>query len=98
MTFRIHSEANREFAESLQYYIDEKTPATAVRFEESIDRSYEEIIENPTIFAPDADGIRTKYIKGFPEHSIEYRVDDSEIAIFAIRHHKRKPGFWSSRI
>lgn len=68
------------------------------RFAETVDRVYDEILEAPNRFAADKDGVRRKPVKGFAEHSIEYRVEDETVEIIAIRHHKRKPGFWRRRL
>ena len=98
MKFYILSEANIDFANCLQYYINEETPQTAERFAETIDRCYDEILESPNLFASDKNGVRRKPVKGFSDHSIEYRIDNDLIEIVAIRHHKRKPDFWEYRL
>lgn len=98
MTFHASSEAEKDYVDVVSYYLEEDTPHTAERFSNALANSYREIKETPLLFAADKDGIRRKPIKGFPEHSVTYRVTGDAIEIIAIRHHKRKPGFWQKRL
>lgn len=97
MTFAIRSQADRDIAETLQFYLDEETPSSAARFADAVDTTYDEIVEAPRRYPADRDGIRQKRIKGFP-CSVLYSVQDEEIIILSIRHYKRKPGFWRKRL
>ena len=98
MTLHACSEAEKDYVDAVAYYMEEKTPRTAERFSNILADSYRDIKAAPFLFAPDKDGIRRKPIKGFPEHSVAYRVQGDVIEIIAIRHHKRKPGFWRKRL
>ncbi len=98
MTFHASSEAEKDYVDAVSYYLEEDTPRTAERFSNALANSYREIKAIPLLFAADKDGTRRKPIKGFPEHSVMYRVKENVIEIIAIRHHKRKPGFWMYRL
>jgi len=39
MILRTRSEAERDFAEAIEFYIEEETPSSARRFKEEVDRS-----------------------------------------------------------
>ena len=97
MTFTIRSQAFRDVAEAIQYYLEEEASRSAERFADAVDAAYEIVIESPFRYPADRDGIRQKPILGFP-FSVLYSVQDDEIVVFSIRHHKRKPGFWRKRL
>jgi toxin ParE1/3/4 len=40
--------------------------------------------------------VRRFNLRGFPYHLI-YRIEEN-IVIYAVAHHKRRPGYWSSRL
>jgi plasmid stabilization system protein ParE len=97
MTVTVRSQAHRDISEALQFYLDEETPHSAERFAGAVDTAYDEIIEAPYRYPSDRDGIRQKIIRGFP-FSVLYHLNGNEIVIVSIRHHKRKPGFWRTRL
>src|SRR4051812_2148609 len=96
MVVTIRSQAELDVAEALDYYLEEDSPSSAVRFVDAMEAAYPEIREAPFRYPADRDGIRQKPISGFP-FSVLYSVQNEEIVILAIRHHKRKLGFWRSR-
>ena len=58
MKLRTRSEAERDFAEAIEYYIAEETPHSARRFKEEVDRVYDLIVEDPYRYPPDNDNLR----------------------------------------
>ena len=97
MVVTIRSQAELDIAEALEYYLDEDSPVSAMRFVDAVEAAYPEIREAPNRYPADRDGIRQKPILGFP-FSVLYSVQGEEIVVLSIRHHKRKPGFWRSRL
>jgi toxin ParE1/3/4 len=97
MVVTIRSQAERDIAEALDYYLQEDSPFSAIRFVDAIEAAYPEILDAPYRYPADRDGIRQKPILGFP-FSVLYSVRGDEIVVFPIRHHKRKPGFWRTRL
>jgi toxin ParE1/3/4 len=97
MGLTIRSQAEQDIAEALDYYLEEDSPSSAVRFVDAIEAAYPEILDAPYRYPADRDGIRQKPVLGFP-FSVLYSIQGEEIVVFSIRHHKRKPGFWLKRL
>jgi plasmid stabilization system protein ParE len=89
MTFRVSSEAERDYEESLLYYLTEETPQSAERFEKQVEIAYRDLQEAPYRNRIAAFGLREKRVKGFP-FSVLYLVDGDEIFVEAIYHDDRK--------
>lgn len=97
MTFTIRSQADRDIAEAIHYYLDQQTPSSAERFADAVDVVYDEIIDAPYRWRIAEYGLREKKVKGFP-FSVFYSVEESEIVIIAIYHDKRKRASLSDRM
>ena len=97
MVVTVRSQAERDIAEALDYYMEEDSPASAMRFVDAVEAAYPAIRESPYRYPADRDGIRQKPIQGFP-FSVLYSIKGGEIVVFSVRHHKRKPGFWRKRL
>ncbi len=90
MTIRTRSEAERDFAQAIEYYIDEESPRSARRFKEEVDRVYDLIAADPYRYHPDEDNVRAWPLdRRFP-YRILYTIDnEKEIGIIAIFHNRR---------
>ncbi|HZK75733.1 MAG TPA: type II toxin-antitoxin system RelE/ParE family toxin [Candidatus Kapabacteria bacterium] len=90
MTLRPRSEAERDFAEAIAYYITQETPQSARRFKEEVDRVRDLIAEDPHRYPPDNDNLRAWPLdRRFP-YRILYTIDsEEEIGIIAIYHNRR---------
>ncbi len=90
MTIRTRSEAERDFAQAIEYYIDEESPRSARRFKEEVDRVYDLIAEDPFRYPAENDNLRAWPLdRRFP-YRILYIVDSTEeIGIIAIYHNRR---------
>jgi plasmid stabilization system protein ParE len=97
MVLTIRSRAEQDITEALDFYLDEDSPVSALRFADALEEAYDGIREAPFRYPADRDGIRQKPIHGFP-FSVLYSIKSEEIVVFSIRHHKRKPGFWRKRL
>jgi plasmid stabilization system protein ParE len=97
MELTVRSRAEQDITEALDFYLDEDSPLSALRFVDALEEAYGGILEAPFRYPADPDGIRQKSIQGFP-FSVLYSIKSEEIVVFSIRHHKRKPGFWRKRL
>ena len=99
MTLRPRSEAERDFAEAIEYYIAEETPQSARRFKEEVDRVHDLIAEDPYRYPPDANHLRAWPLdRRFP-YSIIYTIDsEEEIGIIAIYHNRRNKKYLKRRL
>jgi plasmid stabilization system protein ParE len=99
MTLRPRSEAERDFAEAIEYYIAEETPQSARRFKEEVDRVRHLIAEDPYRYPPDNDNVRAWPLdRRFP-FRILYTIDsEEEIGIIAIYHNRRNTKYVKRRL
>ena len=97
MTFTIRSQAHRDIAEAVEYYLGEQTPQSAERFADAVDVAYDEIIDTPYLSRVVQYGLREKRVKGFP-FVVLYSVEESGIVIVAIYHDRRKRSKLRDRI
>ena|SRR6266540_5185665 len=99
MTLRPRSEAERDFAEAIEYYIAEETPQSARRFKEEVDRVHDLIAEDPYRYPPDTNHLRAWPLdRRFP-YRIIYTIDsEEEIGVIAIYHNRRNKKYLKRRL
>jgi plasmid stabilization system protein ParE len=88
MTFIVRSQADRDVAEAIEYYLDQETPQSAERFANAVDVAYDDIIDAPTRPRVVEYGFREKKLKKFP-YSVLYSIEESEIVVVAVYHDER---------
>lgn len=93
---RILPEADEELRVAIQHYETERVGLGRALLAE-VRRSYKRISEFPLVARKERGDIRVLSIARFP-YRIYYRAGDEEIAIIAIGHHRRRPGFWRERV
>lgn len=99
MKFRIRSEAERDFAEAVEFYIEEESPQSARRFKEEVDRTYDLIAEDPLRYPPDKNGLRAWPLDRHFPYRILYTIDnEEEIGIIAIYHNRRSQKYLKRRL
>lgn len=93
---RVLPEAEAELLHEVEYYSDARV-GTGIRFQAAVEAALERALRHPMGGAPSPHGTRSMLIKGFP-FSIVYRAKDAEVLVVAVAPHRRRPGYWSSRI
>jgi plasmid stabilization system protein ParE len=96
MTYSLHPGAERDIADTLDFYSEQAGPAVAARFLEEFERIAKLLVEHPDLGTPTARGRRSFPLKVFP-HSVVYRNLGSSIRILILRHQHRKPGYAGGR-
>jgi len=96
-SFRFHSGALAEFEAAVLWYADRWHDA-ASRFALAVDSNLVEICELPDAwpFWPGRTDVRRRVMHRFP-YSLVY-LPRTEIIVIAVAHHKRRPGYWVSRL
>ena len=94
--YRYLHEADQEFQEQIDYF-DGVSRTVAIRFVDDVQAAVNEIRQYPQIGAPLTRQVRKRVLTGF-KYSILYVDTPDEIIIVAIAPHRRRPGYWRSRL
>lgn len=93
---RFHPEARIEFRESAYLY-RERNPQIAVTFRVSVSDGVRRILQSPLQCPQYLFGTRRCVLHTFP-FSIVYLEQPETVIVIAVAHHKRRPGYWKSRL
>lgn len=96
MKVRVVAAAERELAEAVDYY-NEQRPGLGFEFASEVRNAFNRIAEFPDAWPPFSVRSRRCLVSGFP-FGVLYRSDADEILILAIMHLKRSPVRWQDRI
>lgn len=92
---RFLEEAQDELLEQISYY-EEHQKGLGDRFRESVEAATALVSAHPKLGSPWKLRTRRVFPKGFP-FSVVYRIEPSELVVFAVAHFKRRPTYWRSR-
>jgi toxin ParE1/3/4 len=95
VTIRLLSPAEREYAESMLYYLEE-SPFAADDFIEEVEAALLEIAEFPERYPIAESDVRAKVLNKFP-FTLFYRIKAEEVTVSSISHQKRNEGHWRDR-
>ena len=88
--------AEEDFAEALAYYREE-SDALAGRLYDEIHRLITDVCVARRLFRVVAKPLRRHFSETFP-YAILYVENPDSIAIYAVAHFKRRPGYWRERL
>lgn len=92
---RFLEEAQDELLEQISYY-EEHQKGLGDRFRESVEAATALASAHPKLGSPWKLRTRRVFPKGFP-FSLVYRLEATELVIFAVAHFRRRPTYWRSR-
>ena|SRR6185503_8147983 len=95
MRVKLHPDARAELRAARNWY-HERSPLSALAFAQTVQNAISRIKDAPHTFPVSDHGTRKCVLQRFP-FNIFYRIKETEIAIVAVAHQKRRPGYWSSR-
>jgi toxin ParE1/3/4 len=95
MSVRFLEEARDEFLEQISYY-EEQQKGLGDQFRESVVAATALASAHPNLGSPWKLRTRRIFPKGFP-FAVVYRVEASELVVFAVSHFKRRPTYWRRR-
>lgn len=78
-------------------YFDEQRPGLGDRFEQDLLATVTFIIEHPLSGKRISEHVRKFRLRTF-RYNVIYVIDELEIVIVAVAHHRRRPGYWQSRL
>jgi hypothetical protein len=88
--------AEEDFAEALGYYREESDALAGGLYDE-IHRLITDVCVAPRLFRVVAKPVRRHFSETFP-NAIRYVEKPDHIAIYAVAHFKRRPGYWRERL
>ncbi len=92
----LHPAARAELADAAARY-DEQVSGLGERFLQRAEEATDFIEHHPE-GAPVVEGaIRGKLVPRFP-FTLFYSIEEMDILVLAVAHHKRQPGYWRSRL
>lgn len=99
--FDFHPEARAEFFADVDWY-DEREFVVGARFEIAVRQAIDAAVDSPESWAvwpgwEREPAVRSNGVGGFP-YRVVYFVTGEELAIVAIAHAKRRPGYWRERV
>jgi len=98
-TLRLLNSARAELTEAAGWY-ESREALLGQDFLDQVTACFEQIEADPTRFAPDESFgdrvVRTCMVDRFP-YRVIFEVRSEEVAILAIAHHRRRPGYWRER-
>jgi toxin ParE1/3/4 len=88
--------AEEELLHEVEYYSSARK-GTGVRFQAAVESALDRALRHPLGGAPSPSSTRSVLVKGFP-FSVVYRATDIELLVVAVSPHRRRPGYWLSRL
>lgn len=88
--------AEEDFAEALTFYRQE-SDALAGRLYDEIHRLIVDVCAAPHLYRVVASPLRRHFSETFP-YAVLYVEKPDHIAIYAVAHFKRRPGYWRERL
>lgn len=92
---RFLEEAQNELLDQISYY-EEHHKGLGDRFRESVEAATALASAHPKLGSPWRLRTRRVFPRGFP-FAVVYRIEPSELVVFAVAHFKRRPTYWRSR-
>ncbi len=101
LAFVFHPEARAEFFADVDWY-EEREVGVGARFEDAVREAIDAVVDSPESWAvwPGWDRepmVRSKGVDDFP-YRVVYCVAGEGLAIVAVAHTKRRPGYWRDRV
>ncbi|MDP9360218.1 MAG: type II toxin-antitoxin system RelE/ParE family toxin [Acidobacteriota bacterium] len=92
----VRDDARRELLEACDYYDDHRRGYGQL-FAEAVEHELGLLMEFPSIGKSVGAAVHRRTLSDWP-YSIYYRLRDEELIIIAVAHHRRRPGYWRSRL
>lgn len=95
MKLRVLLEAENEYNDALDYYI-ERSEEVAKSFIVEFEVAIEAILQSPRRWRMEPDGTRIFRLANYP-YTLRYREDTDVVLLVAVAHNRRRPGYWRDR-
>lgn len=95
MRYAFHPEALTEYAEAVQYYLEQRAEI-AQAFIDAVEDAIYRLRESPTRYVAIDEDVRRCMTRRFP-YGILYTIEPDYILILAVMHCSREPEYWKNR-
>ena len=92
----LHDEAKAEVVEAAAY-LESQRRGYGDRFIAAFESARQFVVDHPRSGRPERFGLRVWPVQRF-SYSIVYALEGDEVFIIAVAHHRRRPGYWRSRL
>jgi plasmid stabilization system protein ParE len=92
---KLHPGAQQDIKAAHEYYVEAESVSLAMEFRAELENAFERIERFPRTW-PNRLGARRYIMRRFP-FSVFYEIEGQDIAVIAVAHHKRRPGYWKGR-
>jgi toxin ParE1/3/4 len=99
-TYGFHPEALAEYSEAANFYLEHASALIAASFVAEVETSISKVLVNPETWrVVEPPSIRHYLMHRFP-YALYYRWESqhNRVAIYAVMHLRREPGYWKHRI
>lgn len=94
--FSFHEVAEAELAEAARYY-EARSRGLGKQFLAKVRGEIDTIRRFPEAAPLVRGSLRCKPVRGFP-YSLIFALEADDIRIYAVKHHRRRPGYWLGHI
>lgn len=94
--YSYHPAAEAEALEAAKYY-EARAQGLGAEFRLELDAAVSFIRRHPEAAATERGTLRRKRLNRFP-YTLLYALERDEIHIYAVMHHRRRPGYWMPRL
>jgi toxin ParE1/3/4 len=91
-----HQRARVETIDAVEYY-ERQRPGLGAQFLAEVEAAIQAVGANPNTGFLYENGLRMRMLKRFP-YGVVFGERRGKIVIFAVAHHRRKPGYWAKRL
>lgn len=97
-SYRFHLAAEAEFQAATDWYAA-RDPNAAADFTAAVRDAVQLVVELPHAWPawPRRNDLHVRVLRRFP-FSVIYSVEAETIVVFAVAHHRRRPGYWLRRV
>jgi plasmid stabilization system protein ParE len=96
MRARFLKPAEAELDETVTYF-DEQRPGLGDRFEQDVLATLNFVLEHPFSGKAISRRVRKFPLRTF-HYNLVYVIEEAEVIIVAVAHHRRRPGYWHRRL
>ena len=97
MRYSFHLAAEAEHLEQVAFY-ESRVSGLGARYHSEVEHALERACESPELYPVERpSGLRRMVLRQFPL-TLYFRVLSGTVQVLAVAHHRRRPGYWGTRL